>query len=541
MRDQSRSGEGARRKDTGQARIGGSESAESSLPPKKMEKTQMTGAPGGAQRGAAAESEVTSAFVEFQKVEYARIAEAHFKAIEAITFFFRYYLLVMSLPVSIAAVLFSFAARGLDFDRATVITLFEFTSPILMVVGFVGFCMLMYIINIKMDVVLYSRVVNSIRKFFYDLYDSDHTNKMLMRQLPQSASIPAYGDMPFGFVVLAFALFDTLYISFGVHLLITIEIGGASSVNALGFGGYSRWEMLSYSIAVTAAFAAHFLAYYLFSRYREYAYLRATAIGIDIDGVLDQHREKFCEMAASKLNKQLRPQDIKMLPVHENTGLNPPITRADERAIFNDPQYWVEMPVLDGAAEAIKTIRDSYLLPVHIFTHRPWPDLSAGQGATREEMRDLRRSWRIAADGMARRANVKECVRQWVNLVTAVNFRTSIRYITKYWLRMNGIVYDSLLVEKGNENIVYSRGRFENRFNYAKRKRIKFFVEDDWVKAIKLSYICDLVFLIAHPYNQGADGDPLKHENELIIGRLPANVLRIDSWSYLKKAIAQLV
>jgi len=501
----------------------------------------MTGAAEGAQQDAAVGPEVTSAFAEFQKTEYAHIAEAHFKAIEAISFFFRYYLLVMSLPVSIAAVLFGLAARGLDFDKATTIALLGFASPVLIVVGLVGFCMLMYIINIKMDVVLYSRVVNSIRKFFYDLHDSDHTNKMLMRQLPQSASIPAYRDMPFGFVVLAFALFDMLYIGLGAHLLITAEIGGASSDHPLGFGGYSRSNIVLFSIAIVAGFGAHFLAYYLFSRHREYAYLRATAIGIDIDGVLNQHREKFCEMASKKLNKQLRPEDIKLLPVHENAGLNPPITRADERAIFNDPEYWVEMPVLDGAADAIKTFRRSYLLPVHIFTHRPWPDLSVGQGTTAEEMRALRQSWRIAADSMARRANVKECVRLWVNLVTAVNFRASIRYITKYWLRVNGIAYNSLLVEKGNENIVYSRGRYENRFNYAKRKKIKFFVEDDWVKAIKLSYICDIVFLIAHPYNRGTDSDSLTHENESIIGRLPGNVLRVESWTHLKKAIAQLV
>jgi len=117
----------------------------------------------------------------------------------------------------------------------------------------------------------------------------------------------------------------------------------------------------------------------------------------------------------------------------------------------------------------------------------------------------------------------------------------SIRYITKYWLRIDEIAYDSLLVEKGNENIVYSRGRYENRFNYAKKKKIKFFVEDDWVKALKLSYICDVVFLIDHPYNRSASTDQTKHQNETIIGRLPANVVRVESWDHLKKTIAQLV
>jgi hypothetical protein len=321
----------------------------------------------------------------------------------------------MSLPVSIAAVLFGLATRGLDFDKTAVVTLIGFTSPVIIVVGIVGFCMLMYIINIKMDMVLYSRVVNSIRKFFYDLHAGDPANKMLMRQLPQSAYMPAYRDMPFGFVVLAFALFDTLYIGLGAHFLIASQIDGPLSVQRLGFSGYSRWGMVWFSIGVVAAFGAHFVAYYVFSKQREYSYLRATAIGIDIDGVLNRHREKFCEMALSKLNKQLKPDEIKVLPVRENTGLAQPITRDDERAIFNDPQYWVDMPVLDGAADVIKTIKSSYLLPVHVFTHRPWPDVAVRQGASRQQMRALRKSWRNAADAMARRANVKECVRMWVN------------------------------------------------------------------------------------------------------------------------------
>lgn len=63
------------------------------------------------------------------------------------------------------------------------------------------------------------------------------------------------------------------------------------------------------------------------------------SVGIDIDGVLNKHREKFCEMAASKLGKCIRPEDTKILPVHENANLAAQITRSDERRIFNDPDY----------------------------------------------------------------------------------------------------------------------------------------------------------------------------------------------------------
>lgn len=493
---------------------------------------------GGSDLSASSDDE--SPFFEFQKLEYEKIADAHFKALEGISFFFRYYLLVMSVPLSILAVLFGVAGRGADFEKAAV-SLLGLASIFLIVVGIVGFCMMMYIINIKMDVVLYSRVVNSIRKFFYDEHDADHSNKLLMRQLPQSAFFPSYRDMPFGFVILVFALFDVLYLSVGVHLFVATQIKGATAVHDLSPEIYSRTTATVFGIIILLVLVAHFIAYQVFASHREFSYLRASAIGIDIDGVLNRHREKFCEMSGRKLGKPIQPDEIKVLPVSDNVGLSHPMTRADERQIFNDPEYWTEMPAFEGAAEAIRSIKRSLLLPIHIFTYRPWPDLSASGGADRAQLRAVRNAWRNAADEMAKRANAKECVRLWMNVQTYFNSRTSITYITKLWLRKSGILFDSLLVEKGNENIVYARGRFENRFNYAKRKKIRFFVEDDWVKAIKLSYICDIVFLIDHPYNRTAEENPSKHADSSVIGKLPPNILRVESWAQLKKIITQLV
>jgi uncharacterized HAD superfamily protein len=284
-------------------------------------------------------------------------------------------------------------------------------------------------------------------------------------------------------------------------------------------------------------FCAHFIVYSAIARYREFSYLRGAAIGIDIDGVLNKHREKFCEIAAAKLDKHIQPEDIKVLPVHENAHLINHITRADESSIFNNTDYWTTMPPLEGVADSIKSLRTGFMLPVHIFTHRPWPDVRPNYS----NEKTLRRSWRSAARTMAEQANANACFRLWVYLATALNYRTSMRYITTYWLRKHGIEFDSLLVERGNENIVYARGKYENRFNYARKKRIRFFVEDDWVKAIKLSYICDIVFLLDHPYNQTADGNSSKHANATIIGSLPANIIRVKSWPELKKIISQLV
>lgn len=358
-----------------------------------------------------------------------------------------------------------------------------------------------------------------------------------MRQLPQSAYVPRCHDRPFASVVLAFAIFNTLYVVFGLHLLLLILVNRIDSLSELGLSTYTRWEALSVAAVALLLFCVHFIGYVLFARYREFSYLRGAAIGIDIDGVLNKHREKFCEMAVAKLGKRIRPDDIKVLPVHENADLSEPITRADERRIFNDPEYWINMPELEGAADAMKSIRSAFLLPVHVFTHRPWPDVRPSDNVDSY----FWRGWRSAATAMATRAGTGFLPKLWVRFVTWWSPRTSIRYITNYWLRSYGITFDSLLVERGNENIIYARGRYENRFNYARRKQIRFFVEDDWIKAIKLSYLCDVVFLMDHPYNRASESESSKHAHESIIGRLPTNVVHVKSWLELKKVLSQLV
>lgn len=481
-----------------------------------------------------------SNFSEFQRSEYEHIAEAHFKAIEAISTFFRYYLVVMSIPLPVLAVMLRFGGSGADFSPP-VGTLLGMAWPFLIATGIVGFCMMMYIINIKMDVTLYSRVVNSIRKYFYDLYPADHANKLLMRQLPQSANFPRYLDIPFIFVILAFSIFDVLYFGLGAHIFAASNLRGAVYLSDFSFDNIDKLESIILIATVLVFFSAHFISYYAFAAHRESFYLRGRALGVDIDGVLNKHREMFCEMAASKLGKSISPDEIKVLPVHDNTGLSPSISRNDERQIFNDPTYWVDMPALEGAAEAIRSIRNSFLLPVHVFTHRPWPDALAQNSDSGAEATTFRRTWRLAANEMARRASAKPCARIWVFVVTFLNYRASIRYITKYWLHKSDVMFDTLLVESGNENRMYSRGRRNNRFNYSNKRKIRFFVEDDWVNAVRLSYICDIVFLIDQPYNKASLKDHTKHDNDIIVGTLPSNIIRVTSWDELKRTIGQFV
>jgi uncharacterized HAD superfamily protein len=101
--------------------------------------------------------------------------------------------------------------------------------------------------------------------------------------------------------------------------------------------------------------------------------------------------------------------------------------------------------------------------------------------------------------------------------------------ITKTWLRYNGFEYDKLIIEKASDTVADPQVHFVNRFYIARRKRIRFFVEDDLEKATKLAHICDVILLFDQPYNQ----NPERRQ-------LPANMIRVKSWDEVFRQMRRL-
>src|SRR5262245_55785758 len=91
-----------------------------------------------------------SAFEDFQQSEYQHIANAHFKAIESISSFFRYYLLVVGLPISVVAAILGLSSQGQG-QTALAPAILYFASTLCIAVAVAGFCVLIQIINLKMD------------------------------------------------------------------------------------------------------------------------------------------------------------------------------------------------------------------------------------------------------------------------------------------------------------------------------------------------------------------------------------------------------
>lgn len=439
---------------------------------------------------------------EFLLAEYDHISQAHFNTVVAISQFFQYYLIIASVPLS-AAVVFGDVSewfvdpvlRGKLANNSLAVALG------LTCLSFVGICVMGYIISLRHDALLYARTVNGIRKHFFNGSGLTAEEEQRIRVLPRSTHLPQYFEPRFFlFVVLTFTLIDTLYASSGWW--VWLKLGG----------GHQSWLW-----AVAApSLLFHLALYHWLSGYRESHYLRSHTIGVDIDGVLGMHREKFCEVLAKLCDRpQIHPEKLDRIPVRECDGLN--LTERDELAVFHEPEYWTGMEPYEKAADVLQRLHDILNYRILIFSWRPWPNWRTISGKERDQ---CMRSWvraLLAMEGKAARG-----LRGWVaGSICELRERQWPGYIinrmTELWLRRAGIVYDALTIEKGNVYSPYPRGRSKNRFVAARRSEMRVFVEDELYKAKRLAGICEVVFLIDHPYNQD--------------DRLPNNVVRVRSWA----------
>ena len=475
-------------------------------------------------------------FNKYLLAEYENIAEAHFRTISAISSFFRYYLLIMGLPLTLLAGFIGISSKE---DLASIFPRLALPLAVLfLVISLVGFCVLFYIINLRTDALLYARTVNAIRKRFYDEAKGiNRDTKLRMRVLPQSPVLPDYWEPRYFLpVVVSFALFNTLYSFLALGPFIAPNLGtillASSSVpmNQLDLAtGFS-----------SLYFLAHVLFYRVETNHREHAYLRSYAMGVDIDGVLNHHRHHFCRLLLQNVGKTLNPDEIVTIPWHEDPSLG--ISRDDEKRVFNDPRYWIDMPSLNEASYNLKKLRNQFKLKILVFTHRDWPSLevdgTAQYGAWVQKASEMLRDNPLPLPIMHRRWRILSAVYNAVNqtrlgLLIGPFALRPIDVITRCWLSKNGIEYDKLVIERGSEDVADPQGEFENRFYVSRKRKLRFFVEDDAEKATKLAYICDVVFLLNQPYNQSRN---LPRE----VRDLPGNIVRVQSWEQIYRWIRRL-
>jgi len=439
-------------------------------------------------------------FEEYLLSEYSNIAQAHFKSIETISTFFRYYLLIMSIPISAIAVFFQIALQREQF--LSIVLQYKLPiSIVLFCISAVGLGVFCYITNLRLDTILYARTVNGIRKYFYDRSDINIDLKLQMRVLPQSPQLPLYYEKSYFLpVVFVFGIINTIYGSLAYYIL---------------FKNYL------YLLIIFIGFflILHWLIYKWYAWHREISYLiKSNILGVDIDGVLNKHREHFCELLKQR-NINLDPQKIQTLPVHDDPNLG--VTREDERAVFNNPKYWTDMPVIEDAAESIRKLQNMFRLKIYIFTYRPWPD----NPNKTELIEDIKKFLHNCKFFSFNNSLLKIAI--YIPFIMKFSFlfkEQPLKQMTKEWLERYNFEFDKFIFEKGNDYSSDPRGEFNNRFYVSRMKRIRFFVEDDLEKAKKLSYICDIVFLFDQPYNRERTG-------------IPANIIPVNSWNEIYKKI----
>ena len=470
--------------------------------------------------------------------EYEHIAEAHFRTIEAISSFFRYYLIIMGVPFTLYAVIIALSPQMAQIIYALV----ALTAIVSIVIALVGFCVTLYIVSLRMDVVLYARTVNSIRKHFFDDAKLDVDSKSRLRNLPQTASMPGYFEPVYFLpVVVSFAIFNAVYFFIGISILGAPlpRISEITSFSAIAKLPWIIPIIPIWSLAISFFFL-HLIAYWLVAHDRELSYLKGYSLGIDIDGVLNKHRDHFCKLLYLYTHKKLNPNAILRIPVHEDPHLG--VTEKDERTVFNKPQYWTEMPCAESAAISIRKLRKGLKLKIRIFTYRPFPvEVERNQKAQEEwrdaALREYKESHFVLPEMLNKTMQHRRLhayMEKAINKVmlarmAATNAKNPlfgikpIDLMTKCWLRKHGIEFDAITIEKGSEFVADPQGHFKNRFYISRKKKIRFFVEDDAEKANKLAYICDIVFLVRQPYN--------KYQ------KLPNNVVRVGSWDELYRQV----
>ncbi len=471
-------------------------------------------------------------FDAFQLEEYKNISNAHFETNKQIGIFFRYFLLIASAPTLIL-LLFGKSEKFLnDIIIGVDTNLNIFIGAFLMVVSFIGLISCFYIISLRLDSILYARTINGIRGYFHKIKVDFEEH---FRYLPKQTNQPKYSDIhTFGILVISIALIDAIYFSIGSAII--SRVGHDFFVNQIkipilvkdyGF----RWFAASF----TFFFLIHLIYYSWISKYRLSIYLKSRIIGIDIDGVLNKHRETFCEIHKKNLLTQYKENDIPLeLKLTPEEITNIPVSQIEAKKIlvnheydvFNNPSYWSDQVLIDNnVGKIIKELKNSFGYKINIHSFRPWPQYTYGKILDRENINKL---WGIKTFNF---------------YFFKLNFSRaiSLKKMTKKWLKKHEIPYNSLFIEKSS--IDYSKrkvsilglllnsytNQFNNRFYYTNLKPYKYFIEDTVENAIKLASTCEFVFLIEQPYNS-------KVEKE----SLPYNIIQVKDWYEIKKNIKKL-
>lgn len=179
---------------------------------------------------------------EFMLAEYKNISTAHFELHNAFRQMFRFYLGIVAVPITV----FAFTYKDTSLALRTLPLVFVY---ILLLTGIIGLLMFLSLVNIRFDIVFYTRTVNGTRNYFMSRATETKLEAYLF--LPGDMRYPAYNETykAYWWQFLMIAIINSMYVT-----IVSLRLSG-------------HWYV---AIAVGAlVFLVHTLAYYRLASRRD--------------------------------------------------------------------------------------------------------------------------------------------------------------------------------------------------------------------------------------------------------------------------------
>ena len=199
-----------------------------------------------------ADHDGVKAYEQFLLEEYRTIASAYFNTMTSIATFFRYYLLIVSIPVPLFVLL-----KGESVNTGAINAAVTAYAPlVLSLLAFVGLFVMVYLAKLRFDAVTYARTVNGVREYFTKRAGLSESEELLVRVLPRQLNTPGYLNRE-GFlcIMATLALVNSVYFAASVHLTITTYCSGVAleaTATSIAFVGFAVGSLSIYYLLARA-------------------------------------------------------------------------------------------------------------------------------------------------------------------------------------------------------------------------------------------------------------------------------------------------
>lgn len=199
---------------------------------------------------------------EFMLAEYQQIVAAFFDLCRQKDQMFRFYLIVIALPIPILTAFIglgirpAYGAKNMTEILAEMQPFINILKWMYIIIALAGFVMALIIIELRLEALGYARTVNLIRKFFVD------RNKNIEQYLalPTTYKLPKFFEQPMGwhfavssmlFQVIFMGLIDSAFLAIGIGFI------------------FELWDWTKLSMIFITYIAIHIILYYGLSHIRE--------------------------------------------------------------------------------------------------------------------------------------------------------------------------------------------------------------------------------------------------------------------------------